>query len=70
MRWPLLLMLLLAVWAGYRIGFGKPFTVNQLADRQAFVYLAGDPQLLTTLGLIDGTVLDFHSGQLLSLIHI
>jgi uncharacterized protein (DUF885 family) len=63
-RWPLLFVLLLAVWAGYRIGFGKPFTINQLADRQAFVYLTGDPQLLTTLGLVDGTVLDFHSGQL------
>ncbi len=64
MRWPLLFVLLLAVWAGYRIGFGKPFTINQLADRQAFAYLTGDPQLLTTLGLVDGTVLDFHSGQL------
>jgi uncharacterized protein (DUF885 family) len=63
-RWPLLFVLVLALWAGYRIGFGRPFTINQLANRQAFVFLIGDPQLLTSLGIIDGTALDFHSGQL------
>jgi uncharacterized protein (DUF885 family) len=64
LRWPLLLSLLLVLWAGYRIGFGKPFTINQLANRQAVVFLLRDPQLLTQLGLIDGTALDFHSGKL------
>jgi len=64
LRWPLLVLLLLVGWAGYRIGFGTPFTINQLANRQAVIYLLRDPQLLTQLGLIDGTALDFHSGKL------
>ena len=64
LRWPLLILLVAAIWAGWRIGFGKPFTISQLANRQALLFLADDPQLLTEIGLIDGTVLDFHSGRL------
>lgn len=52
------------VYAGYRIGFGHPFTINQLADRQAIAFVARNPELFTQIGLIDGTFLDRHSGKL------
>ena len=64
LRWPMLALLVLGLWAGYRIAYGTPFTINQLANRQAMVFLLSNPELLSQLGLIDGTVLDFHSGKL------
>ena len=63
-RWPLLALLLLGSWAVYRIGFGTPFTINQLANRQAILFLIGNPEIATQAGVVDGTVLDFHSGKL------
>jgi uncharacterized protein (DUF885 family) len=59
---------LLAVVAGsywgYRLVWGKPFNFDHLIDRQGIETLMEDPQLLTGLGIIDGTWLDFHSGKL------
>ena len=63
-RWPLLAVLLLGAWAVYRIGVGTPFTINQLANRQAILFLIGDPEVATQVGVADGTFLDFHSGKL------
>ena len=60
----LLLALALALFAGYKIGFGHPFTINQLANRQALHFLLRSPETLTQLGLIEGTWLDRHSGKL------
>ncbi|MBI1213544.1 MAG: DUF885 family protein [Alphaproteobacteria bacterium] len=59
---------LLAVVAGgywtYRLVWGKPFNFDHLIDRQGIETLMDDPQLLTGLGIIDGTWLDFHSDKL------
>jgi uncharacterized protein (DUF885 family) len=52
------------IYAGYRIGFGHPFTINQLADRQAIAFVARNPEVFTQIGIIDGTFLDHHSGKL------
>jgi uncharacterized protein (DUF885 family) len=63
-RWVLLLLLLVGGYSVYRIGFGKPFTINQLANRQAFLFLVKNPELFTQVGIIDGTIFDRHSGKL------
>lgn len=62
--WLFLLALIVIGYGVYRIGFAKPFTMNQLANRQAIEFLIDSPQTLTAIGLIDGTLLDFHSGKL------
>ena len=51
-------------YAVYRLLWGTPFTMTQLADRQAIYYLLEAPELLTQVGIADGTMLDFHSGKL------
>lgn len=59
-----LVVLAASIYSGYRIIWGHPFTINQLADRQAVIYLLRDPELATSIGAIDGTILDRHSGKL------
>ena len=63
-RWVGLAVLLVGAYSVYRIGWGKPFTINQLANRQAFLFLVGNPEIFTQVGIIDGTILDRHSGKL------
>jgi uncharacterized protein (DUF885 family) len=62
--WSLLVLLLVGAYAGYRIVWGHPFTINQLANRQAVFFLVRNPELFTTIGLVDGTPLDRHSARL------
>jgi len=62
--WVLLAALLVGGYAGYRIGFGKPFTITQLADRQALDFVLRNPELFSQIGLVDGTLFDTHSGKL------
>jgi uncharacterized protein (DUF885 family) len=63
-RWVGLLVLVVGGYSAYRIGFGTPFTINELANRQAFLFLLGNPELFTQVGIVDGTILDWHSGKL------
>ena len=63
-RWVGLVVLLSGGYSAYRIGFGKPFTINELANRQALLFLVGNPELFTQVGIIDGTIFDWHSGKL------
>ncbi|HME38269.1 MAG TPA: DUF885 domain-containing protein [Steroidobacteraceae bacterium] len=63
-RWVGLLVLLVVGYSVYRIGFGKPFTINELANRQAFLFLVKNPELFTGVGIVDGTIFDWHSGKL------
>jgi uncharacterized protein (DUF885 family) len=63
-RWFGLGILLIGGYSVYRIGFGKPFTINELANRQAFLFLVKNPELFTQVGIVDGTILDWHSGKL------
>ena len=62
--WSFLVLLLVGAYAGYRIVWGHPFTLNQLANRQAMFFLVRNPELFTMIGLVDGTPLDRHSGKL------
>ena len=63
-KWTLLVLLVAIVYAGYRIGWGHPFTINQLANRQALFVLLDDPETFTSVGILDGSIFDHHSGLL------
>jgi uncharacterized protein (DUF885 family) len=62
--WLLLVVLVVGGYAAYRIALGKPFTINELANRQALLFLTKNPELFTQVGILDGTFLDGHSGKL------
>jgi uncharacterized protein (DUF885 family) len=62
--WSVVVLLLVGAFAGYRIIWGQPFTINQLANRQAMFFLVRNPELFTMIGIADGTVVDRHSGKL------
>ena len=64
LKWVLLGTFLIGLFVGYKIGWGKPFSMNQLANRQAIAFVVKNPEIFTSLGLIDGTFLDTHSGKL------
>jgi uncharacterized protein (DUF885 family) len=62
--WTALVLLLVGGYAGYRIIWGHPFSINQLANRQAVFFLLRNPETFTMIGAVDGTPLDRHSGKL------
>jgi uncharacterized protein (DUF885 family) len=62
--WIGLAVLVVGGYSAYRIGFGKPFTINELANRQAIEFLARNPEVFTQVGIVDGTIFDRHSGKL------
>jgi len=62
--WTTLALVLVGAYAGYRFVWGHPFTINQLANRQALYFLARNPELFTSVGIADGTIFDRHSGKL------
>jgi uncharacterized protein (DUF885 family) len=62
--WTALVLALVGAYAGYRILWGHPFSINQLANRQAFFFLVRNPELFTQVGIADGTIFDRHSGKL------
>jgi uncharacterized protein (DUF885 family) len=62
--WVGLAVLIVGGYCGYRIAFGRPFTINELANRQALVVLSRNPALATQVGLLDGSVFDWYSGKL------
>jgi uncharacterized protein (DUF885 family) len=63
-RWILLVVVVVLGYAGYRTIWGKPFTLNMLANRQAIEFLVRNPELFSQVGIIDGTILDHHSDKL------
>jgi uncharacterized protein (DUF885 family) len=62
--WIALALVAVLGYAGYRIAWGKPFTLNELANRQALEFLISNPELFTQVGIADGTIFDHHSGKL------
>jgi uncharacterized protein (DUF885 family) len=60
----LAVVLVVVGYGGYRTFLGKPFAFNHLLDRQLAYFLLDDPELLTSLGMVDGGWLDFHSDRL------
>jgi uncharacterized protein (DUF885 family) len=61
-----LLLLVVVGGAGFAYFFiwTYPLKFNWLLDRQAVSYVIGHPEALTQIGVIDGTVVDYHSGKL------
>ena len=53
---------LAAVAVGY--GLWGPLPIHPTIERQTILQALDSPELLTQLGLVDGTILDFHSGKL------
>ena len=62
--WSGLTLLAVLAFCGYRIVWGKPFTINLLANRQVLEFLMRNPELFTEVGIADGSILDRHSGKL------
>jgi uncharacterized protein (DUF885 family) len=62
--WAGLLLAVALGYAAYRTAWGKPFTINMLANRQALEFLIRNPQLSTAVGLAEGSIIDYHSDKL------
>lgn len=52
------------IWLVYTLVWGKPPLFNLAVERLTLRMVLKDPELLTSLGLLDNTLLDFHSGDL------
>ena len=52
------------VWLVYNLVWGTPPSINLAVERLALRMVLDDPELMTQIGLLDNTVLDFHSGRL------
>ena len=62
--WIALVLVAVVGYSGYRIVWGKPFTLNMLANRQALEFLFQNPEVFTEVGIADGTIFDTYSGKL------
>jgi uncharacterized protein (DUF885 family) len=62
--WTALTVVAVLGYLGYRTVWGKPFTINTLANRQAIEFLMSNPELFTQVGIADGTVFDHFSDKL------
>ena len=60
----LLTLLAGLAWYIYRLVWGVPLDINHFADRVALRQIQRVPELLTGLGAVDNTILDFHSNRL------
>ena len=58
------LVLLIGGWWTYKLVWGKPLNINHFYERVFIEFLLDDPQLLSQLGFIDNSLLDFHSDDL------
>ncbi|HEX4619293.1 MAG TPA: DUF885 domain-containing protein [Steroidobacteraceae bacterium] len=62
--WIALVLVAVLGYGAYRTLWGKPFTINMLANRQALEFLMRNPEMFTAVGLTDGSIFDHHSDQL------
>jgi uncharacterized protein (DUF885 family) len=62
--WVTLALVVALGYSAYRIVWGKPFTINMLANRQALEFLSRNPELFTVIGIADGSIFDHHSDKL------
>jgi uncharacterized protein (DUF885 family) len=62
--WVALAAVVVLGYLAYRTVWGRPFTINMLANRQALEVLIANPELSTEVGITDGSILDHHSGKL------
>jgi len=52
------------IWLIYSLVWGTPPSLNLAVERMSLKMIMRDPETLTSLGVIDNTLLDFHSGKL------
>jgi uncharacterized protein (DUF885 family) len=52
------------IWLLYNLAWGTPPSINLAVERLGLRLLLADPETFTTVGLLDNTLLDFHSGNL------
>jgi uncharacterized protein (DUF885 family) len=68
MSWMLMAGLLIlgigVLWLVYSLVWGTPPFIHLAVERLALRMVLADPELLTQLGLLDNSPLDFHSGRL------
>jgi uncharacterized protein (DUF885 family) len=57
------LLLVGGIW-GYKLLWGKPFSINHFFERYLIGAALSEPELLTMVGIVDNTILDFHSHKL------
>ncbi len=62
--WTCFAIALAVGYGAYRTIWGKPFTLNMLANRQAIEFLIENPELFSQVGIADGTIFDHHSDKL------
>jgi uncharacterized protein (DUF885 family) len=62
--WLGLALLALLAYGGYRTVWGKPFSINMLANRQALEFLMRNPEVFTAIGITEGSMFDHHSDKL------
>ena len=48
----------------YRLVWGRPYNIDHFADRSLIIFGLQFPEIMTFLGFIENTPLDFHSGKL------
>ena len=51
-------------WYGFRLVWGNPLIINNFYERIFIEYALSDPELLTSLGMIENSALDFRSDDL------
>lgn len=60
----LLVLLLAGAVFTYKLVWGKPFNFDHLLERYLIAFVKDQPEILTLVGAIENTPLDFHSDQL------
>ena len=60
----LALLLIAATAFVYELVWKHPLRFNWMLNRQAIAFVMDRPQIITQIGFLDGTWLDFHSGKL------
>jgi hypothetical protein len=57
------LLLASGIW-GCKLIWGKPFNIDHFFDRYLIGAALSEPEILTIIGVVDNTVMDFHSHKL------
>ena len=60
----LLLLIIIAGFGAYTWFWWKPVGVNNYINKHTILLAVDSPELMTAIGAIDNTPLDFHSGKL------
>lgn len=60
----IVILVLVVAWLVYSLFWGTPPSINLAVERLSVQMVLEDPELLTRIGVLDNTLLDFHSGRL------